>query len=326
MVVMCVTLLRVSAKSELDCDAFYGRRNGSTVVVCEGIRDRGQVGSRLLFTCGLSEGLLSAVYWHVEPKGCCSLAKVYRVTQTEPKRENADVQLTLKANKPVKGSVGALVVAASGEILLNASMEFTVTSAPEDASCRCKRRYMWCNKTGHCHCPVDRPHYDPVHGVCGSSVPLDGACRYHHQCQWNHSTLECLRGRCDCGYRAVRSTVGRAPRPLRAHGSLRRALRQSRRLRRRRDHLRSSWTLRLRAGTEARARRVPGAVDAAADGASAVSGWRRQLAAALFHRHVHRAAGPRFARAPDDQGCQVAARTSDQPRAERGTSGDVRAG
>lgn len=208
MVVASMTLFRVPVKSEKDCDAFYSRTNGTTVVACEAIRGHGPVGSNLLFTCGLSDGLLSAVYWHVVPPKCCSVSEVYRVTQTDQKRENADVQLTLKADQPVTGKVTALVVAAGGKILLNASMQFAVSDTPEDSGCRCKRRYMWCNASGHCHCPVDRPNYDPVHGVCGSSIPLDGACRYHHQCQWNHSTLECLQGRCDCGYRAVRSTAG----------------------------------------------------------------------------------------------------------------------
>ncbi|KAH7954734.1 hypothetical protein HPB49_021370 [Dermacentor silvarum] len=208
MAVATMTLLRVSAKSERDCDAFYGPQDGNTTVVCEAIRDRGPVGSNLLFTCALNGGLLSAVYWSVVPANCCSLSELYRVTQTEPKRENADVQLTLTADKPVTGRVVALVVAVGGEIVVNASMDFAASNAPEDAGCRCKRHYMWCDASGTCRCPVDRPHHDPVHEVCGKSVPLDGACRYHHQCQWNHSTLECLQGRCGCGYRAVRSTKG----------------------------------------------------------------------------------------------------------------------
>lgn len=184
-----------------DFEAFYGRPSAGAVVVCEAIRDEAPVGAELLFSCGITGGLLSGVFWHVEPAQCCSLSEVYRVTPIDRKRENADVQLTLKANRSVEGHVRALVVGVGGHVHYNVTMKFAVS---EDAGCRCKRRYMWCDPSGACHCPRDRPHYDSVHGVCDSSVPRGGVCRYHHQCQWNHSGLECIKGRCDCGHRMVR--------------------------------------------------------------------------------------------------------------------------
>ncbi|KAK8786331.1 hypothetical protein V5799_023888 [Amblyomma americanum] len=197
-----VALFRQSAGDEAtDFEDFYGRQNASTVAVCEAIRDRAPVGTELLFSCGLMGGLLSGVFWEVKPEHCCSLTEVYRATPVEPRRENADVQLTLKANSSVEGHVRALVVGVDGHVYRDATMQFVVS---DDAGCRCRRHYMRCNASGACACPPDRPNYDPVHGVCGNSVPKDGVCRYHHQCQWNHSGLECVRGRCDCGHRMVR--------------------------------------------------------------------------------------------------------------------------
>lgn len=189
---------------------FYTEKNGSALVVCEAIRNHGVVGgSDLLFSCGVLRTPISGVFWRVEPEHCCKTTELYRVTEFAPSRENTDVQLRLSASKPVNGVVRAVVMAASGAQLLDRKMDFVIEPRNETTPvCHCKGNGTECNKTGGCVCTGKSIHYDQVHGVCFSSVPLGGKCLYHHQCQSNDTTLECLKGRCDCGYGTMAAPAG----------------------------------------------------------------------------------------------------------------------
>lgn len=184
---------------------FYAEENASALVTCEAIRSHGVVGGgELSFSCGVLGAGLSGVFWQVKPEHCCSRTERYRVTEHEQDRQNADVQLLLRPTEPVRGTVLAVVVDASGQQeLLESLMDFVVAPPNKTHECHCTRRNMTCGADGSCRCAKTSLHYDPVHGVCFSAVPLGGTCRYHHQCQHSDTNLECIKGRCDCGYGAV---------------------------------------------------------------------------------------------------------------------------
>lgn len=189
---------------------FYREGNGSALVVCEAIRNYGVVGgSDLLFSCGVLRTPISGVLWRVEPEHSCKTTELYRVTEFEPARENTDVQLLLSSSKPVRGVVHAVVVAASGAALLESAMDFVIAARNDTPPlCHCKRNGTMCSTNDSCVCTGERMHYDRVHGVCFSSVPMGKECLYHHQCQSSDTTLECLKGRCDCGYGTTSDPAG----------------------------------------------------------------------------------------------------------------------